>query len=194
VNTTSVEPQEVVASDGDPEFQGSLGAERRADRLSSPPLTGNGTSLPGDGMGAMPTSPLPDELRDFLAKPNPSVIATLRPDGQPVTVATWYVLDGDRILVNMDAGRKRVEHLRQDPHVSLTVMDTDNWYRHVSIIGRVAEMADDLELSGIDRLSTHYLGNPYGQRDRPRVNAWIEIERWHTWEAGGPMGVESKSS
>ena len=49
----------------------------------------------------MPTSPLPDELRDFLAKPNPSVIATLRPDGQPVTVATWYVLDGDRILVNM---------------------------------------------------------------------------------------------
>jgi len=28
---------------------------------------------------------------------------------------------------------------------------------------------------------------------RPRVNAWIEIERWHTWEAGGPMGVESES-
>ena len=88
----------------------------------------------------MPTSPLPDELRDFLAKPNPSVIATLRPDGQPVTVATWYVLDGDRILVNMDAGRKRVEHLRQDPRVSLTVMDNDSWYRHVSIIGRVAEL------------------------------------------------------
>ena len=78
----------------------------------------------------MPISPLPDELRGFLAKPNPSVIATLRPDGQPVTVATWYVLDGDRILVNMDAGRKRVEHLRQDPRVSLTVMDIDSWYRH----------------------------------------------------------------
>ena len=141
----------------------------------------------------MPTSPLPDELRDFLAKPNPSVIATLRPDGQPVTVATWYVLDGDRILVNMDAGRKRIEHLRQDPRVSLTVMDTGSWYRHVSIIGRVAELADDSDLSGIDRLSTHYLGNPYGQRDRPRVNAWIEISVRHTWEAGGPMGVELTS-
>jgi hypothetical protein len=42
--------------------------------------------------------------------------------------------------------------------------------------------------------STYYFGNPYGQRDRPRVNTWIEIERWHTWEAGGPMGVESESS
>jgi hypothetical protein len=93
----------------------------------------------------------------------------------------------------MDAGRKRVEHLHQDPRVSLTVMDTDSWYRHVSIIGRVAELADDSDLSGIDRLSTHYFGNPYGQRDRPRVNAWIEIERWHTWEAGGPMGVELTS-
>ncbi|HEY3482115.1 MAG TPA: PPOX class F420-dependent oxidoreductase, partial [Streptomyces sp.] len=55
-------------------------------------------------------------------------------------------------------------------------------------------LADDSDLSGIDRLSTHYLGNPYGQRDRPRVNAWIEIERWHTWAGGRPMDVESKSS
>ena len=141
----------------------------------------------------MPTSPLPAELRDFLAKPNPSVIATLRPDGQPITVATWYVLDGDRILINMDPGRKRVEHLRQDPRVSPTVMDTDNWYRHVSIIGRVAEMADDPDLSGIDRVSRTTSATRTASAT-PRVNAWIEIERWHTWEAGGPMGVESESS
>ena len=138
----------------------------------------------------MPTSPLPDELRDILAKPNPAVIATLRADGQPVTVATWYLLDGDRILVNMDAGRKRVENLRQDPRVSITVLDTESWYRHVSIVGRLAEMNDDPDLSGIDRLSTHYMGNPYSNRDNARVNAWIEVERWHTWTGGRPMEVE----
>jgi len=38
----------------------------------------------------MPFSPLPDELRDFLAKPNPSVIATLRPDGQPGHACDWW--------------------------------------------------------------------------------------------------------
>lgn len=141
----------------------------------------------------MPSSPLPDELREFLAKPNPCVIATLRPDGQPVTVATWYVLDGDRILVNMDAGRKRVEHLRQDPRVSLTVLGSESWYEHVSIVGRVAEMTDDPDLSGIDRLAIHYLGNPYSNRDNARVNAWIEIERWHTWGGGRPMRVESEA-
>lgn len=138
----------------------------------------------------MPSSPLPDELRSFLEKPNPAVIATLRPDGQPVTVATWYVLDGDRIYVNMDAGRKRVEHLRQDPRVSLTVLGDESWYQHVSFVGRVVEMAGDPDLSGIDRLSTHYTGNPYSNRDNERVGAWIEIERWHTWTSGRPMKVE----
>ena len=47
----------------------------------------------------------------------PRSITTLRADGQPVSVATWYLLDGDRLLVNMDATRKRLEHLRHDPRV-----------------------------------------------------------------------------
>lgn len=136
----------------------------------------------------MPTSPLPDALRELLAKPNPAVIATVRPDGQPVSVATWYVLDGDRILVNMDEGRKRLDHLRADPRVSLTVLDSDSWYTHVSMQGRVVEMADDADLSGIDRISTHYGGKAYPVRDRGRVNAWIEIDRWHGWGAAKDAG------
>ncbi|MDQ6657341.1 MAG: PPOX class F420-dependent oxidoreductase [Actinomycetota bacterium] len=128
----------------------------------------------------MPSTPLPDDLRARLAKPNPSVIATLRRDGQPVTVATWYLLDGDRILVNMDRTRVRVKHLRNDGRVALTVLD-ENWYTHVSIVGQVVEIADDDDLSGIDRISTHYTGKPYPDRVSPRVNAWIEIDRWHGW-------------
>ena len=49
-----------------------------------------------------------------------------------MSVATWYLLDGDRILVNMDEGRKRLEHLRHDPRVSLTALDEAGWYTHVS--------------------------------------------------------------
>jgi PPOX class probable F420-dependent enzyme len=131
----------------------------------------------------VPTSPLPAVLRELLAKPNPSVIATLRPDGQPVTVATWYLLDGDRILVNMDAGRKRLDHMRHDPRVSLTVLDSDSWYTHVSMQGRVIELVDDEDLSDVDRISIHYTGQPYSVRDRKRVSAWIQIDRWHGWGA-----------
>ena len=131
----------------------------------------------------MSKPPLPDDVLQMLAKPNPAVITTLRPDGQPVSVATWYLLDGDRILVNMDAARKRLEYLRADPRVSLTALDEESWYTHVSVQGRVVAWADDLELVDIDRLSVHYGGKPYPTRDRPRVSAWIEVETWHGWGA-----------
>ena len=124
---------------------------------------------------------LPDEVRELLAKPNPAVVSTVRSDGQPVSVATWYLLDGDRILVNMDEGRRRLDHLRGDPRVSLTVLDEASWYTHVSVVGRVVEMRDDEGLVDIDRLSKHYSGRPYPNRERGRVSAWIEIDRWHGW-------------
>jgi PPOX class probable F420-dependent enzyme len=124
---------------------------------------------------------LSDEIKTFLAAPNPAVIGTLHPDGHPVTVATWYLLDGERILVNMDARRKRLAWLRNDPRVSLTVLAQDSWYDHVSLQGRVVEWRDDEDLSDIDRLSSHYVGEPYSVRNRARVSAWVEVERWHGW-------------
>lgn len=117
----------------------------------------------------------------MLRGANPAVITTLRADGQPVSTATWYLWDEGRILVNMDEGRKRLEHLRNDPRVTLTVLDESNWYTHVSLVGRVTEVSGDDGLTDIDRLARHYTGEPYPQRDRDRVNAWIEIDRWHGW-------------
>jgi PPOX class probable F420-dependent enzyme len=129
----------------------------------------------------MPKPPLPDDVRALLEKPNPAVVTTLRADGQPVSVATWYLLDGDRILVNMDATRKRLEHLRRDPRVSLTILDEAGWHTHVSLLGRVTQLADDLGLRDIDRVSQHYTGQPYPDRESPRVSGWIDIDRWHGW-------------
>ncbi|MGH3312436.1 MAG: PPOX class F420-dependent oxidoreductase [Streptomyces sp.] len=129
----------------------------------------------------MSKPPLPDEAVAMLAKANPAVITTLRSDGQPVSTATWYLWDEGRVLVNMDEGRKRLEHVRNDPRVTLTVLDESGWYTHVSIIGRVAELRDDEALADIDRLAQHYIGKQYPRRDRRRVSAWIEIDRWHGW-------------
>ncbi|MGW3010104.1 hypothetical protein ACWC9R_14880 [Streptomyces sp. NPDC001219] len=62
-----------------------------------------------------------------------------------------------------------------------TVLDEGNWYTHLSLLGRVADLREDDELADIDRLARHYLGKPYPQRDRRRFSAWIEIDRWHGW-------------
>ncbi|GIE53666.1 PPOX class F420-dependent enzyme [Amorphoplanes nipponensis] len=130
----------------------------------------------------MPTPPLPQPVLDLLKQPNPAVMATVAADGRPVTVATWYLLEDDgRVLLGLDAERARLKHLAADPRVSLTVLDGDNWYTHVSLQGRVVSIADDEGLRDIDRLARHYTGNAYPNRERARVSAQVEIERWHVW-------------
>ena len=130
----------------------------------------------------MPRPPLSPQASAMLARPNPAVITTVRPDGQPVSVATWYLWEEGRVLVNMDEGRRRLDWIRSDPRVSLTVLDGERWYTHVSLQGRVTEIRDDTDMATIDRIARHYgAGSFGGSRNRRRVSAWIEIDRWHAW-------------
>jgi len=131
----------------------------------------------------MPKPPLPAELDALLREPNPATISTLKPDGSPHSVATWYLWEDGRILVNMDHSRSRLDYIRKDPRVAVTVLDSGDWYRHVSLFGRVASIEPDEGLRDIDRLSQHYRGAPYRNRDSPRESAWIEVEKWHAWKA-----------
>ena len=131
----------------------------------------------------MSKPPLPEAAVAMLAQANPAVIATLRQDGQPVSAATWYLWDDGRVLVNMDEGRVRLQHMRRDPRVSLTVLTENDWYSTVTLIGHVSDWRDDTDLADIDRVSRHYRGRPYPNRDRGRVSAWITVDRWYGWGA-----------
>ncbi|MDQ0579262.1 PPOX class F420-dependent oxidoreductase [Streptomyces rishiriensis] len=139
----------------------------------------------------MSKPPLPPEAVELLGRPNPCVMATLRSDGTPVSTPTWYVWEDGRVLISLDEGRVRLRHLRRDPRLTLTVLDADDWYTHVTLIGRVAELREDEGLADIDRISTHYTGKPYPDRVRSRVSAWIEIDRWHGWGALKDSGQAS---
>jgi PPOX class probable F420-dependent enzyme len=134
----------------------------------------------------VPGLPLPPALDAFLALPNAAVVATLRRDGAPHTVATWYDWEEGRALLNMDAGRVRLAHLRRDQRVALTVLG-DDWDMHVSLLGRIESIYDDDDLADIDRLAQRYSGAPFGRRDRARVSAWLRPTRWHGWNGPGPL-------
>jgi PPOX class probable F420-dependent enzyme len=128
---------------------------------------------------AVPPAPLPSELVEFLKGPHAAVVSTVRSDGAPYSAATWYDWEDGRILLNMDAERLRLTHMRRDPRVAVTVVDLGDWYRAVTVLGRVVELRDDEALVDIDRLSQRYRGTPYKNRERPRVTALVEPERWH---------------
>src|SRR5712691_4668539 len=114
----------------------------------------------------MPPVPVPPDVDEFLSRPNPAVVATIRPDGSPHTVPTWYDWEDGRVLLNMDESRLRLAYMRRDPSVALTVLDVESWYRHISLLGRVVSIEDDAELADIDRLALRYTGQPFRTRDR----------------------------
>jgi PPOX class probable F420-dependent enzyme len=135
----------------------------------------------------VPPVPVPPEVDAFLARANPAVVATVRPDGSPHTVPTWYDWEDGRVLLNMDESRLRLGFLRRDPRVALTVLDDDSWYSHISLLARVVSIEADPDLHDIDRLAVRYTGRPFSRRDAERVSAWLEPERWHGWSGAGPL-------
>ena len=114
-----------------------------------------------------------------MKQPHAAVISTVRTDGAPYSAATWYDWEEGKVLVSMDFERLRLGHMRRDPRVAITVLDIGDWYRAVTVLGRVVELHDDEGLADIDRLSMRYRGEPYWNRARKRVTALIEPERWH---------------
>ncbi|MFD1713745.1 pyridoxamine 5'-phosphate oxidase family protein [Amnibacterium flavum] len=133
----------------------------------------------------MPQKPLTANVTEFLRRPNPAVVASVRPNGELHTAATWYELTDDgTILLNMDGTRARLKYLRNDPRVSLSVVGADDWYAHVSLSGRIREIRRDPDLADIDRISTHYLGQIYADRERDSWTAVMEVTTWFGWGPG----------
>jgi PPOX class probable F420-dependent enzyme len=133
----------------------------------------------------VPRLPLSPDVDELLRRPNPAVVATVRPDGSPHSVATWYLWDGARILLNMDESRARLAFMRREPRVSLTVLDAESWYRQVNLDGRVAALLHDERLEDIDRLARHYTGQPFRNRERRRFSAVVKPSAWHAWSGSG---------
>ncbi len=129
---------------------------------------------------------MPAEVAELFARPNPAVVAVVRPDGGPMSVATWYLVEDDgTVLLNMDAARARVAWMRDRPQVSLTAIDEGDWYTHISVRGEVVRWDDDpaAALADIDRLARHYTGERYATRDRRRISCWVRVDHWHGWGA-----------
>jgi PPOX class probable F420-dependent enzyme len=137
----------------------------------------------------VPAAPLPPELRLFIEKPRRAVVGTVRDDSTPVTTPCWYGIDDHgRLILSMGDDSHRLRHLQANPNVALSVLG-DDWYSHVSILGRAVEFRPDPELADIDELSQRYEGVPYDDRSYRGVTAFVEIERWHTW--GDPAAEAS---
>ena len=98
------------------------------------------------------------DVRNFLESMKvPCVISTLRPDGHPITSATWFGFSGDDVVVSTPAMRNKARNVRQDSRISFIVDTKVMPYRGVAIEG-VAEIVDDADGAIFDSIVRRYLG------------------------------------
>ena len=120
-------------------------------------------------------------MLELLQHPNPAVVATVRSDGAPVSAAVWYLWTDGEVLLSMGRSSPRRRQLERDPRLTLTVLGADSWYRQVTVHGEAVEVADDEGGAVIDRLSLHYDGKPYPEREQLHAFARVRVTGWNTF-------------
>ena len=101
-----------------------------------------------------------NEAWDFLRQGDrTAVFSTVRPDGRPHAVPTWYAVDGDELVFTTWHTTVKAANLRRDPRVSVVVQDPQPPYDYVSVEGD-ARLIDDQALCRdvSTRLGAKYMG------------------------------------
>jgi PPOX class probable F420-dependent enzyme len=101
-----------------------------------------------------------EEAWRFLAAGDrTAVFASVRPDGRPHAVPTWYAVDGDELVFTTWHTTVKAANLRRDGRVVVVVQDPAPPYDYVSVEGE-AQLIDDLPLCReiSTRLGAKYMG------------------------------------
>jgi PPOX class probable F420-dependent enzyme len=128
---------------------------------------------------ATKSASLSDKQREFLEQPFAGAVTTLRGDGSPHTTLVWVDVDDGTVMFNTATGRAKERNLRNDPRLSMIVVDPQDQYRWVSVSGR-ADLTTDGADDQIDKLAKKYLGEdkyPWRNPDEQRITVRIQPER-----------------
>ncbi|MGJ6966611.1 TIGR03618 family F420-dependent PPOX class oxidoreductase [Streptosporangium sp. G11] len=118
---------------------------------------------------------LTENAKELLRQPVHAWVTTVRPDGSLHSTVVWVDVDGDDVVFNTAVGRAKERHLREDPRVSVSVLDPKDAFHLVSVSGTARmelEGADEV----IDHLTKKYLGvetYPFRTPDERRVTVRV---------------------
>jgi PPOX class probable F420-dependent enzyme len=125
---------------------------------------------------------IPESFKDLFQKKAFAHLATVMPDGRPQVTPVWCDMDGGLIRVNSARGRVKDRNMRRNAKVALSILDPDNPYRYLGILGDVVEVTEQGADAHIDALAHKYIGQdyPYRQPGEARVIYKIRPERVST--------------
>ena len=119
---------------------------------------------------------IPDGFKDLLTtKLTFAHLATNMKDGTPQVTPVWFNFDGTNIMVNSAKGRVKDRNMRARRDVALSILDPDNAYRYLQIIGKVVDITEQGADAHINSLANKYMGKDYPFRTPGEVRVSYKI-------------------
>lgn len=120
---------------------------------------------------------MPKKYLDLLTtKPVLAHLSTLMKDGRPQVTPIWFSYEDGLIALNSAKGRVKDVNMRARPSVALSIVDPDNAFRYVQIMGTVTEITEQGADNHIDLLAQKYLDKPrYPWRDPGEVRVIYRV-------------------
>jgi PPOX class probable F420-dependent enzyme len=115
----------------------------------------------------------------FLQNPYYAVVTTMRADGTPHQTVVWVDVEDGDVLMNTAEGRAKPRHLRDNPNVSVAVVNPENGYHSLVVSGK-AELSHEGADAHIDKLAKKYLDAdtyPFRKDGEVRVIVRVRPER-----------------
>jgi PPOX class probable F420-dependent enzyme len=110
-------------------------------------------------------------------------LGTSMKDGAPQVTPVWFSYDGNHVLLNSAKGRLKDRNMRARPKVALSILDPENPYRYVQLMGHVVEITETGGDAHIDALAKKYLGKdsyPWRSPGEVRVIYKVAVDKVQT--------------
>jgi len=119
--------------------------------------------------------PLSSDAKQLIDRANFAHLATLMPDGSPLSTPVWVGREGEHIVVCTGDGSLKAKNAGRDPRVAISVVDFRNPYEELQIRGLVVERRPDPDLKIMDGISHKYIGKPFPIRGPKGPNTALII-------------------
>jgi PPOX class probable F420-dependent enzyme len=127
-------------------------------------------------------TPLTPEQVLVFGPPNLAYLATVFPDGSPHLSPLWADTRDGMILLNTADGRTKVENVRRDPRVAVSIHDRDHPHPPVAVLGTVVDITAEGAAEHMDALTRRYTGEGWTPREgETRILLVIRPDRVLGW-------------
>jgi len=95
---------------------------------------------------------IPESHKDLLENPIVATLTTVSADGKPQSTVLWKKFEDGAVKFSTVATRKKVDNLKENPNVTVMVIDPQNPYRYIEVRGQ-ADINRDGAFDFVDELT-----------------------------------------